>query len=70
MAVMDHQIERRRRVPPPDEELSPDEIALIALCGGEIRKSDWEAIARSGMQAHVDRIRSERKRGQEGPRRG
>ena len=70
MAVMDHQIERRRRVPPPDEELSPDEIALIALCGGEIGKSDWKAIAGTGIPASGERRRLERKGKQEGAQRG
>ena len=67
---MDRRIERRRPVPPPDEELAPDEIALIALCGGEIRKSDWESIARTGIPGSGDRRRLERKGKQEGPQRG
>ena len=40
---MSDQIERRS---PSADELSPDILALLESCGGEIRKSDREALER------------------------
>jgi len=55
---MSAQIERRRSErrqgdPSADDELSPEYLALLEVCGGEIRKSDRAALAerREAMDA-------------------
>lgn len=49
--------ERRRRTPEPGSELSAAELALIASCGGRIRKADWALIESVGL-AQVAGLRS------------
>ena len=45
--------ERRQADPNADEELSPEYLALLEVCGGEIRASDRAALAerREAMDA-------------------
>ena len=45
---MNPQIERRSL----DDELSPDILALLESCGGQIRKSDSEELARRRGAVH------------------
>lgn len=54
---MEPRIERRRIELARDEELSPEALALLASCGGEIRASDRLLINRAGLdQAHDRRV--------------
>jgi hypothetical protein len=45
--------ERRQADPKPEDDLSPEYLALLEVCGGEIRASDRAALAerRDAMQA-------------------
>ena len=53
---MTPQIERRSNA---QDELSPDILALLESCGGEIRKSDRDALARRAIaRGAVPRRRS------------
>jgi hypothetical protein len=42
--------ERRRGTPERGSELSAAELALIASCGGRIRKGDWALIESVGLE--------------------
>ena len=44
--------ERRQADPKPEDDLSPEYLALLEVCGGEIRASDRAALAerREAMQ--------------------
>jgi len=42
--------ERRRGTPERGSELSAAELALIASCGGRIRKGDWRLIESVGLE--------------------
>jgi hypothetical protein len=48
--------ERRQADPGAEEELSPEYLALLEVCGGEIRASDRAALAerRDAAQAAAD----------------
>ena len=43
---MSQQNERRKADRSADEELSPEYLALLEVCGGEIRESDRAALAK------------------------
>jgi hypothetical protein len=43
---MSQQTERRKADRTADEELSPEYLALLEICGGEIRESDRAALAK------------------------
>jgi len=47
---MSQQTERRKADRNPDEELSPEYLALLEICGGEIRESDRQALAKRRAQ--------------------
>ena len=49
---MNAQPERRRQNRSPEDQLSPEALALIASCGGEVRRGDRAAIA--GIGRRVD----------------
>lgn len=50
--------ERRQAEPNTDDELSPEYLALLEVCGGEIRASDRAVLAerREAMQAEAAAI--------------
>ena len=47
--------ERRQTDPSPEDDLSPEYLALLEVCGGEIRASDRAALAerREAMQVEA-----------------
>ena len=47
--------ERRQADPKPEDDLSPEYLALLEVCGGEIRASDRAVLAerREAMQAEA-----------------
>ena len=49
------QAERRQADPRPEDDLSPEYLALLEVCGGEIRASDRAALAerREAMQVEA-----------------
>jgi len=52
-AVHARPAERRRPSDAPDgDELTVEELALIASCGERIRTADWTQIRRAGLDAH------------------
>ena len=55
--------ERRQADPKPEEDLSPEYLALLEVCGGEIRASDRAAQAerREAMQVESPPAPVERK---------
>ena len=46
-----HQVERRRR-----EQLTPAELALLKTCGGEIRRSDRQALELARSSVPIERL--------------
>ena len=56
--------ERRQADPEADEDLSPEYLALLEVCGGEIRASDRAALAekRQLAQAEAEAARAEDKK--------
>ena len=42
---MNTQVERRKTARGPDEALSPEFLAVLEVCGGEIRESDRPVLA-------------------------
>jgi len=56
--------ERRQADPKPDEDLSPEYLALLEVCGGEIRASDRAALAerREAMQVESPPVVIQRKK--------
>ncbi len=52
--------ERRKTDPEADEDLSPEYLALLEVCGGEIRANDRAALAerRRIAQAEADAARA------------
>ena len=56
--------ERRQADPKPEDDLSPEYLALLEVCGGEIRASDRAVLAdrREAMQAESQAAMSEKKR--------
>ena len=61
---MEARIERRRSSPGLDDALSPEALALLVSCGGDIRASDRAAISKAGLDPAPDR-RSDDRRGQD-----
>jgi hypothetical protein len=56
--------ERRQGEPNADDELSPEYLALLEVCGGEIRASDRAALAerREAMEAEGRAAQAEAKK--------
>ncbi len=56
--------ERRQADPEADEELSAEYLALLEVCGGEIRASDRAVLAerRQTVQAEAEAARAEEKK--------
>jgi hypothetical protein len=50
--------ERRQADPKPEDDLSPEYLALLEVCGGEIRASDRAALAerREAMQVEAQAV--------------
>mgnify|MGYP001601734919 FL=1 len=61
---MNLKVERRRSEPAPEERLSPEALALLASCGGDIRRSDWALIAKASAGDPPER-RSRERRGED-----
>ena len=59
---MTEQMERRKSTRDPDDELSPELVALLLMCGGEVRDADREALEFGRNPALIDRRRPERRR--------
>ena len=59
--------ERRQADPAAEEDLSPEYLALLEVCGGEIRAGDRAVLAerREAMQAEAKAVAAEAKK-QEG----
>ena len=55
--------ERRQADPKPEDDLSPEYLALLEVCGGEIRASDRAALAerREAMQVEAQAALAEKK---------
>ena len=55
--------ERRQTAPSPEDDLSPEYLALLEVCGGEIRASDRAALAerREAMQLESQAIAEKKK---------
>jgi hypothetical protein len=55
--------ERRQADPKPDDDLSPEYLALLEVCGGEIRASDRAVLAerREAMQAESQALAEKKK---------
>ena len=55
--------ERRQADPKPEDDLSPEYLALLEVCGGEIRAGDRAALAerREAMQVESPAALAERK---------
>jgi hypothetical protein len=60
---MSHQTERRATNRDLDDALSPEILALLVTCGGEIRDSDQAALTRGRGHEVPDRRRQDRRRG-------
>ena len=61
---MSQQTERRKADRSADEELSPEYLALLEVCGGEIREGDRAALAKrraAQTRATDDRSAQDRK---------
>jgi hypothetical protein len=56
--------ERRQADPSSDEELSPEYLALLEVCGGEIRASDSAVLAerRQALQAEAEAATTQAKK--------
>ena len=56
--------ERRQADPKPEDDLSPEYLALLEVCGGEIRASDRAALAerRDAMQVEAQAALAEKKK--------
>ena len=56
--------ERRQADPKPEDDLSPEYLALLEVCGGEIRAGDRLALAerREAMQVESPTALAERKK--------
>jgi len=55
--------ERRQADPKPEDDLSPEYLALLEVCGGEIRASDRAVLAerREAMQAESEALAEKKK---------
>ena len=56
--------ERRQADPKPEDDLSPEYLALLEVCGGEIRAGDRAALAerREAMQVEAQAALAEKKK--------
>ena len=56
--------ERRQAEPKAEDDLSPEYLALLEVCGGEIRASDRAALAerRDAMQVEASAAQAEQKK--------
>ena len=56
--------ERRQADPKPEDDLSPEYLALLEVCGGEIRASDRALLAerREAMQVESQAALAEKKK--------
>ena len=62
MTQQTEQIDRRRARAENDEALSPELVALLLVCGGEVREGDRELLDVSQNPDLLDRRRPERRR--------
>ena len=55
--------ERRQAEPSPEDDLSPEYLALLEVCGGEIRASDRAVLAerRQALQAESQALTENKK---------
>jgi len=55
--------ERRQAEPSPEDDLSPEYLALLEVCGGEIRASDRAVLAerREALQAESQALTENKK---------
>lgn len=55
--------ERRQAEPSPEDDLSPEYLALLEVCGGEIRASDRAVLAerRQALQAESQALAENKK---------
>ena len=55
--------ERRQTAPSPEDDLSPEYLALLEVCGGEIRASDRAVLAerREAMQVEAQAVAEKKK---------
>ena len=55
--------ERRQADPRPEDDLSPEYLALLEVCGGEIRASDRAVLAerREAMQVEAQAVAEKKK---------
>jgi hypothetical protein len=55
--------ERRQADPKPEDDLSPEYLALLEVCGGEIRASDRAVLAerREAMRVESEAAKAEKK---------
>jgi hypothetical protein len=60
---MSHQFERRAANGDPDDALSPDILAVLVMCGGEIRESDRAALPAARTDLARDRRSQDRRHG-------
>ena len=60
-SVMNQQIERRKSPRDATDELSPECLALLVSCGGEVRASDRELLERLPAHELSDRRLSDRR---------
>lgn len=58
---MSRQIERRLADRDSDDALSPEILALLVTCGGEIRESDRAALPEGRMDSVLDRRHHDRR---------
>ncbi|MEO8312370.1 MAG: hypothetical protein ABI520_14465 [Caldimonas sp.] len=54
--------ERRHADSEADEDLSPEYLALLEVCGGEIRATDRAALAQKRQIANAEAARAEEKK--------
>ena len=59
---MVEQQERRKATRDPEDELSPELVALLLTCGAEVRRADLEALDGGRGLESPDRRRPERRR--------
>jgi len=63
MQIERRRAERRQADPKPEDDLSPEYLALLEVCGGEIRASDRAVLAerREAMQAESEALAEKKK---------
>lgn len=47
--------DRRKHVADPDEALSPEFLAMLVACGGEVRAEDRQAVSQAGVEQNLRR---------------